>query len=270
MSGMARGALDAQLERARTADGGFGSVPGADAEPEATALASLALDDDDARAWLLGHQRADGSFGINAGTVVSDDTALVSLALPDGASRERALDHVVAVSGSNAIDDRGAPPYGWAWTIGAHGWIEPTAWGVLALRRARPSQTDRIADGLDVLRTQECHDGGWNYGTAESFGVPQPAFMQTTSIALFATRGTDDALTTRGLAALRSRWPREASGPLSLAVSTAALRSLGDEDAARATAELERTLNTAEDIDTVALAWAAIATGPGLQALEVR
>ncbi len=260
--------LDARLARAKTVDGGYGSVPGAAPEPEPTALAAIALGDPDARAWLVGAQRSDGSFGIDAGTVVSDDTALVSLALSDTAALGRAMDHVSSVSGSNAIDGPGVPPYGWAWTIGAHGWTEPTAWGVLALRRGRSSSADRIADGLDVLRTQECADGGWNYGTAESFEVPQPAFVQTTSVALFATRGLDDGLTRRGLAALHGRWRREATGLLSLAVSSAALRLLGDPDTAAAASLLRLTLSSTDDVDTVALAWSAIALGPGLTTFE--
>jgi hypothetical protein len=261
--------LAARLARSKTVDGGYGSMPGAAPEPEATALAAIALDDADARAWLAGVQRADGSFGIDAGAVISDDTGLVSLALPAGPSLDRALDHVTSASGANAVDDRGAPPYGWAWTIGAHGWTEPTAWGVLALRRGRPSAVERIADGLDALRTQECNGGGWNYGTAESFGVAQPSFVQTTSIALFATLGADGELTRRGLAALARRWRREAAGPLSLAVASATMRLLGHPEATSAASRLEPTVTSTHDVDTVALAWATIALGPGLATFEV-
>jgi hypothetical protein len=261
--------FDTHLARSKTVDGGYASVPGAAPEPEATALAAIALDDDDARDWLTGAQRDDGSFGIDAGTVVSDDTAQVSLALPGGPALERALDHVESVSGANALEDRGEPPYGWAWTIGAHGWTEPTAWGVLALRRHRPSAVDRIADGLSVLRTRACQGGGWNYGTPESFGVLEPPFVQTTSIALFATFGLDEGSTAEGLAALRSRWRSESGGLLSLALSAAALRLLGDTDAAAAASLLGRSIPAADGADTVALAWASIALGRGLETFEV-
>jgi hypothetical protein len=261
--------LDARLARAKTGEGGYGSVPGGVPEPEPTALAALALGDEDAVAWLEGAQRADGSFGIDAGSVVSDDTAQVCLALTEGPALERALDHVEAVAGANAVDGPGPPPYGWAWTIGAHGWTEPTAWGVLALRTRRPSSSARIADGLEVLRTQECERGGWNYGTAESFGVEQPPFAQTTSIALFATRGLDDGLTERGRTALRSLWRRESGGLLSLALSAAALRLVGDPAAPDAASVLTRSVAATPDADTVALAWAAIATGISIERLEV-
>jgi hypothetical protein len=260
--------VDALLARSKAGDGGFGSVPGAHPEPAATALAAIALTDEDAVGWLLRSQRPDGSFGIDAGGVVSDDTALTCLALPEGPELERALDHVESTSGANAVDGPGAPPYGWSWTIGAHGWTEPTAWGVLALRRRRPSAKERIDDGVRALRERACIGGGWNYGTPESFDVEQPPFVQTTAIALLATAGNDAVLTATGLDALRARWRDEDAGFLSLATAAAALRLLGDEDAVEAAALVERQATAAADAGTVALAWASIALGPGLQALD--
>jgi hypothetical protein len=261
--------VDALLARSKTDDGGFGSVPGAQPEPAATALAAIALDDADAVAWLLGSQRADGSFGIDAGGVASDDTALACLALPEGPALERALDHVVTTSGANAVDGPGIPPFGWSWTVGAHGWTEPTAWGVLALRRRRPSARDRIDDGLSALRDRACIGGGWNYGTPESFDVLQPPFVQTTAIALFAVVGSDATLTSNGLEVLRARWRREDTGLLTLATAAAALRLLADPEAGDAARLLELRAVSTGDPGTVALSWASIALGSGLHALEV-
>jgi hypothetical protein len=257
------------LERARSSDGGFGSMPDASSEAEATALAGIALGDADASAWLVAEQRADGSCGTDTGAFLADVTPLASLALPDGAARERALEHVVAVRGANAVGDGGGdPPYGWAWTTGAHGWTEPTAWGVLALRRGRPGQADRIRDGLDALRVRACVGGGWNYGTAEGFGVIQPPFVQTTAVALFATAGADVALTAAGLDVLARSWRKESMGLLSLATATAALRALDHDDAVIAAAALRRLLGSVSAPDTVALAWAAIALGSGIERLR--
>jgi hypothetical protein len=261
--------IAARVRRARTAEGGYGSVAGGDPEPEPTAMAALALDDRDAVAWLLGAQSPDGSFGTQAGSVFSDDTALVCLSLPRGDQLERALDHVVATTGTNQRGGSGPPPFGWPWTSGAYGWTEPTAWGVLALRAKRPSATERIADGIDTLAQRECAEGGWNYGTPESFGVAEPPFVQTTAVALFATAGIDQGLTRRGLAALRARWRSESAGLLTLATATAAFRRLDDADAGDATDALEHAVVDDSESDTVALAWAALALGPGLQALSV-
>ena len=60
------------LDRARSGDA-FGPTPGAEPEPEPTALAAIALDDDAARRWLAGAQLPDGSFGLTAGPVAVDD-----------------------------------------------------------------------------------------------------------------------------------------------------------------------------------------------------
>jgi Prenyltransferase and squalene oxidase repeat len=266
---VASGDVGALLARSRSDDGGYGSVPGAPSEPAATALASIALADDGGVSWLLRSQRDDGSFGIDAGGVRSDDTALVALALPDGAARERALDHIVATAGANAVDGSGTPPFGWSWTTGAHGWTEPTAWGVLALRRLRPSAAERIDDGLEALRVRACVGGGWNYGTPESFDIEQPPFVQTTAVALFAVAGADRRLTDGGLAALRARWRHENDGLLSLATTAAAFRSLGDPDAKDALALVEGRARRATDAGTVALAWSSIASGPGITSFEV-
>jgi len=252
-----------RLARAKSSDGGYGSVPGAPPEPEPTAMAALALGDPDAVAWLVSNQAVDGSFGMTAGSVVSDHTAVVSLSLPAGASRERALDHVESVTGTNSAAGPQEPPYGWPWTDGAYGWTEPTAWGVLALRINR-SGSPRIADGLDVLRSRECPGGGWNYGTPVSFGVDQPPFAQTTAVALFATNGLDPALTKRGQAMLAARWRAEAGGLLTLATATAAFRALGDPLLTQAAALLERDVQADRSADTVALAWSALALGRGL------
>ena len=47
----------------------------------------------------------------------------------------------------------------------------------------RPEAAARIADGLEVLRDQECVGGGWT--TAErGVGVAQPPFVQTTAVAV--------------------------------------------------------------------------------------
>jgi Prenyltransferase and squalene oxidase repeat len=265
---VASGIVDALLARSRAGDGGFGSVPGADPEPAATALAAIALSDEGAVDWLLKAQRPDGSFGIDAGGVVSDDTALTCLALPEGPALQRGLDHVESTSGANAVDGPGAPPYGWSWTIGAHGWTEPTAWGVLALRQRRPTATDRIHDGLAALQARACVGGGWNYGTPESFAVEQPPFVQTTAIALLATVGIDAALTASGQRALHERWRDEESGFLSLATAAATLRVLHDTDAGEAVALVEHNANAAAGLGTIALAWASVALGDGLHALD--
>jgi hypothetical protein len=255
--------LERDLRRARNQDGGYGSVVGATSEPEATAMVAIAASDPGAVDWLLGAQRPDGSYGILVGSVASDPTALVSLALPTGEARERALDHVERVAGANDPTGPGAPPYGWPWTDGAHGWIEPTSWGLLALLAGRPNAIGRIKDGLDVLRTQECVGGGWNYGTRVGFGVQQSPFIQTTAVGTLAARGLDAHLAARGLGILERRWTDESQGLLSVSSAATVINLLGGRSAAAARDAVRSTYEATHDLDTVATCWALLALRGG-------
>ena len=247
-----------ELRVRRNPDGGVGSVPGGASEPEATALVALALDDDRARTWLADQVDEAGRVCLVSGAAASDRTALAALAMHPGAAREAALDHVVATV-ANDIDPN-ASPRGWPWTLGAYGWVEPTAWGVLALRALRPTAAARIDDGLEMLRQRECAGGGWNYGTRTVNGVDLPPYVQTTAVALLGVNGLDAAVVARGTAVLRSRWRSEASGLLSLATATVALQVLGDpaQLEARAAVASHRSLEDPE-ADTASLAWAVLA-----------
>src|SRR5829696_7557286 len=138
----------------RNDDGGYGPVAGAPSEPEATAMIAIAYGDDRSRSWLIDTQQADGSIGERVGSVVRDVTALGALALSPGAEREQALDHLISVAGQNGADPTMLTA-GWPWTDGAHGWTEPTAWGLMAMR-LRPSATERLADALAFFDEREC------------------------------------------------------------------------------------------------------------------
>ena len=250
------------LARRRNGDGGFGPVITGVSEPEATALMCLAFDDEPARSWLAQHQRDDGSLGLQVGTVFRDVTSVSALALGQGPERERALDHVVGLVGRNSTDPA-VTRAGWPWTDGAHGWTEPTAWGLLALRLFRPTQRDRIDDALAMFRERECVGGGWNYGSRNVLGVDQRPYVQTTALALLALGDIEPDLSDRGTAELERSWPAEADGLLSVATATCALQMRGSRHAAKAGAALRRAADRGTN-DNVAFAWAAMAaTGAG-------
>ncbi len=268
------GAFAARVSAARNDDGGFGPRPSVPSEPEPTALAAIALDDADARAWLLAHQADDGSVPFDAAVVVNDSsTPLAAIAFAPGTARDRALDHVVASLARSTPSTAAVPHdesvHGWAWTEGTFGWVEPTSRALMALRLLRPS-VPAIADGVGMLRDRESVGGGWNYGNREVYGQDLPPYAQTTAVALLALQGADDEMEARGVTALRRLWPAEREGGLSLAQATSALRLHGDRDAdraARALADLFERTGLRDDV--VALAWGAIATGPGLSMLKV-
>lgn len=265
----------ARLRAARNADGGFGPRPGVPSEPEPTALATLALDDDAGRSWLASRQAADGAVPFDAALVVNDSsTALAAIAFGAGSEHEHALDHLEASLARTTPSTPSVPHdesvHGWGWTEGTFGWVEPTSRGVLALRLFRPGSPS-IADGVGLLRDRESVGGGWNYGNRVVYGVDLPPYAQTTAAALLALRNADAELETRGVSAMRRLWRAERDGGLSLAQATAALRIHRDADADRSERALAGVFGyTRFRDDVVTLAWAAIATGPGLASLEVR
>jgi hypothetical protein len=263
------------LRTSRNDDGGFGPVPGAPSEAEPTALAAIALDDAAARIRLEADQRPDGSLGVALGSVDNDSaTALAAIAM-EGRARERALDHLEATTAIRAEPSELVPfdPsfVGWAWTRGAFGWVEPTARALIAFRTLRASAAAAISDAVGVLRDRACVGGGWNYGNRIVFDEELPPYAHTTALGALALAGLDEPAREAALEVLRGLWREEAEGTLSLAVSVAALRANDDADLEPATAVLADRLRDDDPFlgDTVAAAWAAIATGPGLDRLVV-
>lgn len=254
---------------------GFGPTPGAPAEPEPTALAAIALDDDDARNWLVADQREDGGFGLVAGPVRSDaPTSIAALALPPGDARERALDSLIESRARSAPSYEVAPhdpnTRGWGWTRDTFGWVEPTARAVLALRIHRREASAEIEDGLALLADRECRNGGWNFGNSVVYDVALPPYAQTTAIGLIGIQGALAEQAARGNEILRDLWPNELGG-LTLAATLTAFRLAGAPDAAQVEAALGREFDANGLLDdVVAIAWGALATGPGLEALRWR
>jgi len=83
------------------------------------------------------------------------------------------------------------PHRGWPFFPGAAAWVTPTAFGILALEKARrhepsPALDQRISVGRDFLLDRICKDGGWNYGRSSVFGVEAPSYPETTGQALLA------------------------------------------------------------------------------------
>jgi len=257
-------------------DQGFGPRPNTPAEPEPTALAVIALDDEAGRTWLRNAQRPDGSLTLPRGVVMNDSpTSLAAIALGPGPAQDRAaqyLEHHLAITtaSSTAIPLRG-PSHGWAWVDGTFGWVEPTSRAVLALRLARRT-SPALDDGIAVLTERQCEQGGWNYGNRTVWGTDLEPYVQTTAMGLLALQGPAAPDTAAAaLSVLERQWEQE-PGALSLALSLTALELHGRADphrdriVARLSAEFDE---TSFFDDTVATAWAAIATGDRWEQLQV-
>ena len=162
---------------------------------------------------------------------------------------------------------------GWSWTPFTFGWIEPTSRNLLALQILRPSATAEITDAVKLLADRSCVGGGWNYGNREVYDTDLDPYAQTTAIGLIGLQGSGDPkVVTDGYTVLRRLWPIEAGG-LSLGLSLIAMRLAADgTDTERA--DIEAALSSSFDAtafldDNVALGWATLATGDGIDVITV-
>ena len=106
---------------------------------------------------------------------------------------------------------------GWPWVDGTSSWVEPTAWCLLALKKAaqRPPRTDveaRMAEADRMLADRCCVSGGWNYGNSNVLGKELFLDVPTTAVALLALQDRT-ALTevARSLDWLTANWQQERS-----------------------------------------------------------
>jgi hypothetical protein len=101
------------------------------------------------------------------------------------------------------------------------------------------------------------------------YDTPLPPYAQTTASALIGLQGVLPDLHERGMTTLARLWSEERAGGLSLAVSLAAFRLGGRPEASPVEQALADELERTDMLgDVVALAWTALATGPGLEQLR--
>lgn len=207
--------LTARLVKRQLASGGFSFSGLQQASMEATCLSALGL------AWeakanvamairfLLDSQHADGGWPAFTGDPEpSWTTALALSTLPVANdvsdARERALKWLLSERGKEGhwfwrwkfkTADRAVrfdpDKYGWPWSPGAASWVIPTAFSVVAIKqftvcsRSEASE-NRIRLGVEMLLDRACVGGGWNSGNSVVYGVPLPAHVEATAIALLA------------------------------------------------------------------------------------
>ena len=261
------------LAMLQNGDGGFPPSAGGASEPEPTALAAIALDNAAARGWLESHQRSDGGFIVGPESVLNDSpTPLAALGLAPGDRRDRALDYVVQHQAPQLGPDDRIPhdpnTRGWGWTSKTFGWVEPSARALLVLKLLRPD-AQQISDGDAVMTDRECQGGGWNYGNKEVMGTKYEPFLQTTAAGLMSVQDRTDGIRERAVAVIQRLWPNEPGG-LGWAMASAALHAIQRPEA-EFDAELAALVADTQLFgDAVALAWAAIAVEPAIQAIRIR
>jgi hypothetical protein len=82
---------------------------------------------------------------------------------------------------------------GWSWAMNTFGWVEPTSYGVLALKLANHKEHNRVKEGVRFILDRVCTDGGWNYGNREVLGQLLTSYISTSAYALMALQNEPSA-----------------------------------------------------------------------------
>ncbi len=82
--------------------------------------------------------------------------------------------------------------HGWAWVVGTHSWVEPTAINLLALKHNGQAHHRRAREAVALLVDRLLPDGGCNYGNTVVFGQTLRPHLEPTGIALLALREEED------------------------------------------------------------------------------
>jgi hypothetical protein len=190
-------------------DGGLPYYRGNASSAEPTLLAALALSVSGAPAerarplLALGQklQNPDGSVGVDLehrgqGVWL---TALAVIAFQHfglAENAKRAIDFLMPLRSVTGPKDprlrQDDTLPGWPWVPGTFGWVEPTAWSLIALCVSELSGHPRAEEGVRFLLDRQIPSGGWNYGNPALDGKELLPFWDTTGLALVALHGHGD------------------------------------------------------------------------------
>lgn len=209
---------------------------------EPTALATLALIGhgrieaaQQAAAALAAMQNSNGEVGIRRGETPGWPTSLAIVAwVAFGKVSAPAADHATHgnIEGAVAwlLANRGKPVVlsdafghdtslvGWAYAEQTHSWVEPTAFGVLALKAANRANDLAAREGVAVLIDRQLPGGGLNYGNTYVLGQLLRPHLDSTGVGLIALAGETDA---SNRLAKSIAWLRRSIGPETTPLSLA-------------------------------------------------
>jgi uncharacterized protein (DUF362 family) len=193
--------------------GGWGYAPGQPLHIEPTCFALLALAAEPThaevcqRAWtaLAGLAQADGSYRVARGRPQALwPTARVlftraALGQPPNHWQTQ-VDFLRRVRGRPVARDPELDSaldidtrlLGWAWSEANFSWVEPTAWAILALRKAQHGNDVAVREGLRLLLDRAFDDGGINYGNRIVLGKATDPIPTNSALFLLATQGAPD------------------------------------------------------------------------------
>jgi hypothetical protein len=209
------------LLAAQNRDGGWGASAGGSSSTEATAIGVMAIAAvgrdslrprvDDGLSWLGRVQKADGGWAPTPAVESSSwSTAPAVIAFanlaPTADAGVRGWQWLVEHEGAGLgwlgwvlwklfarmrVTELNPDLKGWPWIPGAFSWVEPTALGLIALKKLRPARGNakaagRIQQGELMIYDRMCEGGGWNYGNSKTLGEALQPFPDTTALALLA------------------------------------------------------------------------------------
>ncbi len=166
--------------------------------------------------WILRNRNADGSIGLNQqfpteGLWNSPLLAIVMHHLGMTAERDSAIRFILEYrsvqAASTPDNDIDTTLIGWPWVSNTFGWVEPTAWALLALELAGKPDHPRAVEGRRLLEDRCIREGGWNYGNKVVFNHTLMPFWDTTALALLALGDRNPELRDRNLALLERSLP---------------------------------------------------------------
>ncbi len=170
--------------------------------------------------WVLKNRNADGSIGLNRefpreGLWNTAHLAIAMHHLGRVEERDSAVEFILSSrsiplprSPENPIDTR---LIGWPWAARTFGWVEPTAWALLALRLAGKDRDPRAEEGYRLLEDRCLPEGGWNYGNKVIYGSALIPFWDTTALAVMALDEGRKSLIEVNLALLEKSLPEVSS-----------------------------------------------------------
>ncbi len=182
--------------------------------------------------WVGCLQNPDGSVGIDArylgqGLWLTPVAAVVFHRYDLREARDRARSFIVELKSVTITNNprirQDNTLTGWPWVPGTFGWVEPTAWSVIALSVCGSGDHPRAVEGRKFLLDREIPSGGWNYGNPAINDRELLPFWDTTGLALLALRGATDAGRVRGSLELLERFPEKVDSLCGLAWASVGL-----------------------------------------------
>jgi hypothetical protein len=286
-----------RLLASQNADGGWGAAPGGPSFTEPTALAAMALEGaepdphravDRGLAWLRERQRRDGAWPasdqVPMGSWMTSVAVLALAASSD--DRPRAV-----AGGRWLLEQHGRPvPWltrlffflfprydvidldlelkGWSWFVDTFGWVEPTAYALIALKTLRadlpagPTRA-RIEEGERLILDRVCKGGGWNYGNSRVYDEELWPYPDTTALALLALQDRPDLPEVRSSLDALDRMVARTDSLLATALALLCGRAYGRPVETLTRRIVERLEAPSPWIDNRALALAGLALGEG-------